>query len=69
MEAKFSSMARCRSTVKAERPIHLISNLDCGLVNTRFRIIEISLPHYMSESRTSLEKMQPQWLGRNFALY
>ncbi len=62
-------MARCRSTMKVERPIHLISNLDCRLVHTRFSIYEFTLLQYMSELRTTLEEMQPQRLGRNYALY
>ena len=62
-------MARCRSTVKVERPIHLISNLDCRLVHSRFSIHEFTLLQYMSELRTTLEEMQPQRLGRNYALY
>lgn len=63
------TMAGCRSTVKVERPIHLISNLDCRLVHTRFSIHEFTLLQYMSEPRTTLEEMQPQRLARNYALY
>lgn len=62
-------MARCRSTVKVERPIHLILNLDCRLVHTRFSVYEFIFLQYMSELRTTLEEMQPQRLGRNYALY
>ena len=62
-------MARCRSTVNVERPIHLISNLDCRLVHSRFSIHEFTLLQYMSGLQTTLEEMQPQRLGRNYALY